>query len=157
MRPKRLLLLAALGLALAAASPAGAQDEPIAFGDARKGPLRVVSFAGVGARFADLTGTWYNDKVGCEQWRRLRVSVFVDFEPPKGRGKIVERTRTGVVKNCAELGPSFGFLLRPRRIGLACPNGRWRPGHYTFHTKTLHLGARLESATTLLWANTRAC
>ena len=49
----------------------------------------------------------------------------------------VRRSRTGLVDNCAEGGPNFGYDLTPKTYGMACANGRWRPGRYSMTTRTL--------------------
>ena len=130
--------------------------EPFAFGSAERGDLRVVSGAFVAAGSADLRGVWFDETVGCDQWRSLRVNVLVDYT----RGSVsrrVARGRTGAVRNCAEGGPNFGFTVRARRNGLACPNGRWKPGFYTFVVRTTHRASRLRALVSLAWSNTVSC
>ncbi|MBD0290762.1 MAG: hypothetical protein ICV74_05850 [Thermoleophilia bacterium] len=153
---KRLLGLAATAALALSATPALASHEPFAFGDASRGSLRVVSGAFVGSSAADLRGVWLDETKSCNTWRSLRVRVLVDYS----RGSVtrrVRRERTGAVRNCAEGGPNFGFSLGARRIGLACPNGRWKPGFYTFVVRTLHRATGIEATVSLAWPNRVRC
>ena len=139
-----------------APAPAAASHEPFAFADAKRGNLQVVSGALVGTDAADLRGVWLNQAVGCNQWRSLRVSVLIDYVR-RSVTRRVRRGRTGAVRNCAEGGPNFGFTLKASRIGLACPNGRWKPGLYTFVVRTTHRATGLRATLSLAWANRVRC
>ncbi len=153
---KRFAGLAAVTALLTAPGPALATHEPFAFGDASRGSLRVVSGAFVGTSVADLRGVWLDETKTCNTWRSLRVAVLIDYS----RGSVtrrVARQRTGAIRNCAEGGPNFGFSLRARAVGLACPNGRWKPGFYTFVVRTLHRATRLEATVSLGWNNRARC
>ncbi len=153
---KRFVGLAAVAALLTSPAPALASHEPFAFGDASRGSLRVVSGAFVGSSVADLRGVWLDETKTCNTWRSLRVRVLVDYS----RGSVtrrVRRERTGAVRNCAEGGPNFGFTLRASRIGLACPNGRWKPGFYTFVVRTLHRATGTEAMVSLGWNNRARC
>lgn len=146
---------AALAL-LGFSGTASADHEPFSFGIASKGDLRVVSGALVGPRSVDLRGVWLNETVACDQWRRLRVSVTLDYRRGATTRRI-SRTKQGLVRNCAEGGPNFGFTLRARPHGLACANGRWKPGIYTFVVRTLHRATGIEAAVSLDWNNRQRC
>ncbi|MDQ3859078.1 MAG: hypothetical protein M3327_11645 [Actinomycetota bacterium] len=151
-------IVALTSLLLAAIVPgaAVANHEPFAFGDAKRGRLLVVSGALVAPKSVDLRGVWLNEALGCDQWRSLRVNVLIDYT----RGSMtrrVRRSRMGAVKNCAEGGPNFGFTIGARRIGLACPNGRWKPGLYTFVVRTTHRATRLRATVSLAWPNRVRC
>lgn len=153
------LVSAVLGLAVAAACPAAApasNHEPFAFGQAERGSLKVVSGAFVGARSADLQGVWLDETVGCDQWRTLSVNVLIDYSRG-GVTRRVSRRRAGAVRNCAEGGPNFGFSIRARPNGLACPNGRWKPGFYTFVVRTRHRASGVMALVSLAWSNTVRC
>jgi hypothetical protein len=157
MHTKLIGLVAVLACAGAASAPAAATNhEPFAFGQVERGSLRVVSGAFVGSRAADLRGVWLDESVGCDQWRSLRVNVLVDY----ARGSVtrrVSRRRTGAVRNCAEGGPNFGFTIRAAPNGLACPNGRWKQGFYTFVVRTTHRASGLRALVSLGWSNTARC
>ena len=156
MRLTLCLLVTALVALLAAVAPAAADHEPLAFSDARRGDLRVVSGAFVTARSAQLMGTWFDDTISCREFRSLRVTAFIDYTRRR-TSRIVTGRRTGAVRNCAEGGPNFGFDFRANRFRLACPNGRWKPGFYTFHVRTTHRATGLQASVTLLWTNRARC
>jgi hypothetical protein len=152
-------LLLALGLAAAAlsASPAAsAQTEPGTFATARRGPLIVSSSALVSARNVEMMGGWNNDALACDVFRRLDVRILID-RVRAGATNRVRRMRTSPVRNCAEGGPNLGFVVRASSVGLACADGTWRPGIYTFVTNTLHRGAKLRAIATLFFEVTDPC
>lgn len=156
MGRKQLLSGVALAALLAGPPVARAALPPIVFGEAQRGDLRVVSDVLLSGRAAEMMGVWFDDSLACSQWRRLRVAVFVEYT--RGRtSRTVRRARTGAVRNCVEGGPNFGFVLRARSVGLACPDGRWRPGHYTFDTRTTHVASRTRASATLLWSKSGRC
>src|SRR5437773_4800172 len=103
-----------------------ATGEPSTFGTARLGSLTVTASVFVGPKTADMRGVWNDTKVPCTVSRRLRVRVLIDRVV---RGKTNRVRRSGMFRdtNCAEGGPNVGFTLKARSIGLACPNGRWKP------------------------------
>jgi hypothetical protein len=155
-------------LALLAGSPsASAGHAPFAFGDAQRGSLRVVSGAFVTHKSADLRGVWLDEKVPCNQFRTLRVAAIIDYSRGQARRRMT-RSRIGAVRNCAEGAPNFGFTIRavatvPRRagnhphLGLACPDGRWKPGSYTFTVRTTHRATKLSAFVTVGWENRERC
>ncbi len=157
----RKLVSAGLVAAVAAVWPAlaGASNhEPFGFGEASRGSLRVISGIFVTASHADLRGVWLDESQPCTQFRALRVSVLIDYSRRQSaRPRTVTRRRTGAVQNCAEGGPNFGFTLGARRHNLACPNGRWRPGFYTFQVRTRHLASGLLAIGTVGWNNRQRC
>lgn len=75
-----------------------------------------------------MKGVWLDATQLCNTRRTLRVSIRIDLVSAAGKTTRLRRARTGLVENCAEGGPSFGFDLAPRAYRMACPNGRWRPG-----------------------------
>jgi hypothetical protein len=151
------ILSAVLVVAAVLAGTASASNhEPFAFGQSERGDLRVVSGAFVAANAAELRGVWLDDSIPCDQWRSLRVNVLLDYSRA-GVTRSVSRGRTGAVRNCAEGGPNFGFTLRARRVGLACANGRWKPGFYTFVVRTTHRASGMRAVVSLAWSNTVSC
>ena len=47
--------------------------------------------------------------------------------------------------------------LSARAVGMACPNGRWKPGLYHFLTRAKEPKRGLEASASLDWTNTRRC
>jgi hypothetical protein len=142
--------LAVLGVA------ALAGGEPTSFGGARLGSLTVTASVLVSPKAVDMRGVWNDTKVPCTVSRPLRVRVLVD-RVTGGKTTRVRRAGTFRDTNCAEGGPNVGFTLTARRIGLACPNGRWKPGLYHFLTRAREPKKQLEATTSLDWTNTRRC
>jgi hypothetical protein len=143
-------LLALLGLA------AVGGGEPTAFGSARLGSLTVTASVLVGSKAVDMRAVWNDTKVPCTVSRPLRVRVLVD-RVAGGKTKRVRRAGTFRDTNCAEGGPNVGFTLKARAVGLACPNGRWKPGLYHFLTRAREPKRQLEATASLDWTNTRRC
>jgi hypothetical protein len=139
-----------LGLAAAAAG------EPASFGTARLGTLTVTASVFVAPKAADMRGVWNDTKVPCTVSRRLRVRVLVD-RVAGGKTTRVRRSGTFRDPNCAEGGPNVGFTLSARAAGMACPNGRWKPGLYHFLTRAKEPKRGLEASASLDWTNTRRC
>jgi hypothetical protein len=156
MRKSELVFSAAVAAALLAAAPAAALADPNSFAAARKGSLLVASSALVGNRNVEMMGGWTNDKVACSASRRLTVKILID-RVRGGKTDRVRRRKTGRVTNCAEGGPNFGFVIRAADVGLACPDGSWRPGRYDFVTNTLHHSSRVRAISTLFFRITDPC
>ena len=148
-------LLALLTLALAA--PAAAADEPGTFGMAQRGTLKIVSGVLLSPTGGEMKGVWLDAKQTCLAKRTLRVSIQIDLVSAAGKTTRIKRTRTGVVDNCAEGGPNFGYDLRPRLYKMACANGRWRPGRYSMITKTTDTRSGLTAQASLYHQVTRRC
>ena len=81
----------------------------------------------------------------------------IDLVRPNGRTSRVRRSRVGLVQNCAEGGPNFGFDLRPRALGLGCADGRWAPGRYALTTITRDPVSGLSGSASLYRQVTRGC
>ena len=123
---------------------------------AEKGSLKVVSRALLASRSAELMGVWLNERRPCAEQRRLRVSFLADLV----RGATTTRrtgARTGLVANCAEGGPNFGFTKPATTLGMACPSGRWKPGRYHFVVRTFDPVSGLRAVATLSYQETRPC
>jgi hypothetical protein len=152
------LSTAVMAASLATAAPAAAAPalEPGTFGSVRKGSLLVSSSVLVTRKNVDMMGGWTNDRVICTATRRLTVRILID----RVRGQKTDRIRrhkTGRVTNCAEGGPNFGFQIRAADVGLACPNGAWRPGRYDFVTTTRHHSSGLRAIATLFFRIAERC
>ena len=130
--------------------------EPAAFGTARLGSLTVTASVLVAAKAVEMRGVWNDTKVPCTVNRPLRVRVLVD-RVAGGKTTRVRRAGTFRDTNCAEGGPNVGFTLKARAVGLACPNGRWKPGLYHFLTRAKEPKRQLEASASLDWTNTRPC
>ena len=143
-------------LLAAGAAVASAADLPSATGMAERGSLKVVSRALLDPKGGELKGVWLDARRSCAARRTLRVSYLVDLV----RGGTTTRrraARSGVVQNCAEGGPNFGFDVTARGLGMACPSGRWKPGFYTFVVRTRDVASGLRATATLSYQETRSC
>lgn len=150
---RTLVAVLALGLAV----PAAAADEPAAYGIAQKGTLKVVSVVRIEPTGGEMKGVWLDDKVNCRIRRTLRVSLQIDLVSPAGVTTRVRRAKSGLVDNCAEGGPNFGYDLAPKAYKLGCPNGRWKPGRYSMTTRTAHVASGLIAHASLYYQVTRRC
>jgi hypothetical protein len=148
-------LLAVLVLALAA--PAAAADDPGTFGMAQRGSLKIVSGVLLNPSGGEMKGVWLDGKQACSARRTLRVSIQIDLVSAAGKTTRIKRTRSGLVDNCAEGGPNFGFDLTPKAYKMACANGRWRPGRYSMVTKTLDPRSGMSAQASLYHQVTRSC
>ncbi len=153
---KRVVVAAILGLA-AATGPAAAGEPPTAYGDASLGSLHVTSGVLVTPKAVDMRGVWVDTKVACSVTRKLTVRAQVYLTPFGKTGSRRARLGTFADANCAEGGPNVGFTLTARKLGYACPNGRWKPGRLDFVVKTTEPTRGLRATTSLSWANTRVC
>jgi len=144
-------------LALALAAPAAAADDPAAYGMAQRGSFKVVSNVLLSPTGGEMKGVWLDGKRGCLDKRTLQISIQIDLVSPAGKTTRIKRTRRGAVDNCAEGGPNFGFDLAPRAYGMACANGRWRPGRYSMTTRTTDVASGLIAQASLYHQVTRRC
>jgi len=144
-------------LALVLAAPALAADDPSAFGMAQRGSFKLVSSVLISPRGGEMKGIWLDAQLGCLDRRTLRVSIQIDLVSPGGKTSRIKRSRRGAVDNCAEGGPNFGYDLAPKAYGMACGNGRWKPGRYSLTTKTIDLRSGLVAQASLYHQVTRRC
>ena len=149
--------LAGLACALIATGTAAAAGEPSVFAAARIGHLDVVSGVLVSPKSVDLRGVWVDETQPCTQTRLLDVKGVVDYVPFGQQGQRVQRKRTFKTANCAEGGPNMGFTLGAKAIGFGCPNGRWKPGQYTFVTTSVDHRKRLRAVASVGWENKANC
>jgi hypothetical protein len=156
-RVRGILVLGAVAAAALAAAPAApAVIDPGTFATARDGRLIVVSSVLVANRNVEMMGGWNKEGAPCDRMRRLDVRILID----RVRGGNTTRFQdqdSGPVQNCAEGGPNFGFQLTATDVGMACPDGRWRPGQYTFVTNTLHRARGLRAIASLFFRVREAC
>jgi hypothetical protein len=158
MRRSRLaLVLAVAGAAFMAAGPAAASHLPLTFGISRKGPLDVSAVIHVDHRVVDMRGGWNSTAIPCTAFRTLRVRAFVEYTPATGAPIRRQRIRRRAVMNCAEGGPNSGFTLSARSLGMACPNGTWRPGQYSLATNTRHIATGTVAIATLDFRKLGGC
>jgi hypothetical protein len=144
-------------LAFVLAAPALAADQPSAFGMAQRGSFKLVSNVLLSPTGGEMKGVWLDGKRGCRDTRPLRVSIQIDLVSAAGKTTRIRRSRQGAVDNCAEGGPNFGFDLAPRGYGMACANGRWKPGRYALTTKTTDVRSGLVAQASLYHQVTRRC
>jgi hypothetical protein len=157
-RARGVLVIAIVGTAmLAAVAGASAADNPGTFASARDGQLTVSSSVLVNRRGVEMMGGWINDSQSCTTRRRLTVKIAIS----RTRGDVgtgfAAAPMTGLVENCAEGGPNFGFQLSASDVGMACPDGTWRPGRYDFSTNTLHRARGLRAIADLFFRETDPC
>jgi hypothetical protein len=150
----RALLIA---LSLVVAAPALAADHPSAYGMAQRGSFKVVSSVLLSPTGGEMKGVWLDNKRGCLDRRSLRVSIQIDLVSPAGKTTRLKRSRQGLVDNCAEGGPNFGFDLAPKAYKMACANGRWKPGRYSLTTRTLDVRSGTLAQASLYHQVTRRC
>ncbi len=153
----RLLALAAIVAALCA-GVARADFTLAAYSDAVLGSLHVTTGVLLQGKTVDLRGVWTDAKVSCRVKRRLTIDAIVDFTPPGGSGG-GHTARHGSFRdfNCAEGGPNVGFTLTARQLHLACPNGSWKPGDYSFSAAATEPTTKLHSHANLGWKQTQGC
>jgi hypothetical protein len=151
-------LVAAAALVIAVAVPAAAAaDWPGAYGMAERGKLKLVAGVLLDERGGEMKGVWLDASQGCRAQRTLRVTIQIDLVNPNGTTTRVRRSRRGVVDNCAEGGPNFGYDLRPRALKLGCAGGRWKPGRYSMTTRVTELRTGLVAQASLYHQVTRRC
>jgi hypothetical protein len=139
MRKRWIAAAAALAVGLGATA-AAAQSEITAFGTAEDGDLLVASSVIFLPKSAEMRGGWLDESVPCIAQHSLRVRIEI-FWSKGNQTKRKIATKTRLVDNCAEGGPNVGFAVNAKASGFACPNGKWRPGTYSFNTRTTDLTA----------------
>jgi hypothetical protein len=149
--------LVAVLFGLVLAVPASAADEPGTLGVAQRGSLKVVSGVMLTATGGEMKGVWLDPKLTCRVRRTLRVAMSIDLVSPAGKTTRVDRARRGLVDNCAEGGPNFGFDLAPKTYGMGCASGRWRPGRYALTATTTDVRSGLIASASLYRQVTRRC
>src|SRR5687768_5631040 len=144
-------------LALLFAVPAAAADQPGTFGMAQRGSFKLVAGVLLNERGGEMKGVWLDATRKCNVRRTLRVALEIDLVNPNGTTTRVKRLRRGAVDNCAEGGPNFGFDLAPRKLGLGCAGGRWKPGRYAMTTRVTDVRTGLLAQASLYRQVTRRC
>ena len=151
------LALGAVVTAVLVSAPiASAATDRGTFAVARKGHLLVSSSVLVGNKDVEMMGGWVNDSMSCARHRRLDVRVIIE-RVRRGNSKRFRDETSGLVQNCAEAGPNFGFQLTASQVGMACPDGSWRPGQYSFATNTLHRASGLRAIASLFFRERDHC
>jgi hypothetical protein len=156
MRKRWIAASATLAAGLAATA-ASAQPEITSFGVARDGSLLVSSSVIFLPKAAEMRGGWVDGSASCFDEHTLRVRIEILWS--KGvASKRKAATKTRAVENCAEGGPNFGYSINAKTSGFACPGGtKWRPGTYSFNTRTRDLTSGLEADATLIVTKTGSC
>lgn len=154
---RKLMTCIALAALVGATVPALASAEPGTFATARKGTLDVTSSIFVTSKAVDQRGGWNDESTLCTAFRALRVTTEIFRTRPDGTGQHRIKVRQSPVMNCAEGGPNLGFSRKAASVGLACPDGRWKPGRYDFVTRTKHLASGLIALGTLSWIRRGTC
>jgi hypothetical protein len=124
---------------------------------AERGKLKLVAGVLLDERGGEMKGVWLDASQGCRAQRTLRVTIQIDLVNLNGTTTRVRRSRRGVVDNCAEGGPNFGYDLRPRALKLGCAGGRWKPGRYSMTTRVTELRTGLVAQASLYHQVTRRC
>lgn len=150
------IVVAAVVTASAVASDRVADvDWPASYGIAQRGSFKVVSVVRLEPKGGEMKGVWLDGKRGCLDTRTLRVAIHIDLVSAAGTTTRVRRSKSGAVDNCAEGGPNYGFDLAPKAYGMACANGRWKPGRYALTTKTTDVRSGLVAQASLYHQVTR--
>ena len=151
-------VLAAVVVLLALAPAAGAADDwPGTFAVTERGSFKLVAGVLLHTTGGEMKGVWIDEKQNCRVQRTLRVAIEIDLVNPSGTTTRVKRFRSGVVDNCSEGGPNFGYDLKPRALKLGCAGGRWRPGRYSMTTRVTELRTGLVAQASLYHQVTRRC
>lgn len=139
------------------ATAAVAQSEITAFGTARDGDLLLASSVIFLPKSVEMRGGWVDESVSCFDQHSLRVRIEIFWS----KGQQTKRkiaTKTRAIDNCAEGGPNFGYAINAKASGFACPNSKWRPGTYSFSTRTTDLTAGgLRADASLILTKTGSC
>ena len=154
---RKLMTCIVLAALFGATVPALASAEPSTFATARKGTLDVTSSIFVTSKAVSQYGGWTDDSKSCTAFRALRVTTEIFRTRPDGTGQHRIKTVRRAMMNCAEGGPNLGFDRTAASVGLACPDGRWKPGRYDFVTRTKHLASGLIALGTLSWIRGGSC
>jgi hypothetical protein len=155
-RARGIFVLGAVVATLTAAPAASAVIDPGTFATARDGRLLVVSSVLVANRNVEMMGGWNKEGAPCNRTRRLNVRILIDRVRGGNTTRFTEHV-SAPVQNCPEGGPNLGFQLSATDAGMACPNGRWRPGQYTFVTNTRHRASGLRAIASLFFRERDAC
>jgi hypothetical protein len=131
-------------------------DRPGTFAIARDGQLTVFSSVLVEPRKAEMMGGWTSGALDCNRRRLLEVRIAID-RVRSGNTTRLRDQRSGLVRNCAEGGPNFGVSPTASQAGMACPDGTWRPGRYTFVANTLFRAHGLRAIASLSFRETDPC
>lgn len=154
---RKLTVCIVLAALFGATVPGLASAEPSTFATARKGTLDVTSSVLVTSKAVDQFGGWTDESKPCTAFRVLRVTAEIFRTRPNGTGQHRIRTRRRAMMNCAEGGPNLGLSRTAASVGLACPDGRWKPGRYDFVTRTKQLASGLVSLGSLSWVRRGTC
>jgi len=130
---------------------------PSAYAEAQSGSLQVTSGIVLSAKAVDMRGVWQDSKLPCSAQRTLKVRAEVHFTPPGGTPRRVILSRSFKDGNCAEGGPNVGFTPSAHLLVMACPNGTWRPGDYSFVTGTTGPSRKLKARASLRWTKPGRC
>lgn len=157
VRVIRLASTAAVALAALVAAPVGSADHlPSTLSIARDGNLDVYASIFVSHTATDQRGGWLNESLGCQQWRRLIVRANI-FRTRNGRTQTRSFVRSRPVQNCAEGGPNMGFSKTANALGMACADGRWKPGRYEMVTRVVFVATGLTSVASTGFKVSAAC
>jgi hypothetical protein len=149
--------IAVLALAALAAAPVASADHlPSVFSTAHDGNLDVSSSILVSHKATDMRGGWINESVGCDQWRRLVVRIAI-FRSVGSTTRTRSFHKSTPAPNCGEGGPNVGFSKTASSLGMACADGRWKPGRYDMVTRTRFVATGLTSIASVGFRVTAAC
>jgi hypothetical protein len=149
------ILLSTAALVLAAT--ARAVGEPQVFASAKLGSLSVTSGVLVSPKDVDMRGVWTDTKRPCTEQRKLAIKAQIDYVDKKGKTHRLILSKAFKDPNCAEGGPNVGFTISARTAVLACPNGKWKPGLYTFVTTATEPVKKLKAIASVGWQKTAKC
>jgi len=122
-----------------------------------RGSFKLVAGVLLHTTGGEMKGVWLDASQSCAARRTLRVAIQIDLVNLNGTTTRVRRSRRGVVDNCAEGGPNFGYDLKPRALKLGCAGGRWRPGRYSMTTRVTDVRTGFVTSASLYHQVTRRC
>jgi hypothetical protein len=156
----RIALVVVATLALTGCALVATAEPPAATATAQQGSFKLVARALLHTTgpTGELKATWLDDKQRCDVERKLRVSYRVDLvSPAAGTTRRAPAAKTGLVQNCSEGGPNYGFDVEAGTLGMACESGSWKPGYYSIEVRAVDVQSGLSVATFLYRQVTERC
>jgi hypothetical protein len=149
--------IVAAAAVLALAATAHAAGEPEVFAAAKLRTLTVTAGVLMSPKDVDMRGVWTDTQRPCSEQRKLSVRAQIDYVDRNGKTHRLILSKAFKDGNCAEGGPNVGFTVSAKTAVLACPNGRWKPGRYTFVTTASEPVKKLKATASVGWEKAGTC